>query len=391
MSNLFSRLKSHMQDQKSSYPGGRYLAMLLREVFIDEPGFAKEVFGIDSQKYDIELEYSFKGRQGRRRADLALLDQNTRKPLALLEIKYEDEGSRGVSAQTKDYLYLLKRNKNLRFRLLSQYPPEDFVLKQFPSGNRATHMSYAELYRQAERYKKDQRHLNPTLRLFCEFLKEETSVFNDKKIDKGALTLLMVKLLYVKHRHGLSTRIKGTRNSREKIVESIGILDQLTKNMGVLADDFSKCFGQGIFGNRPTIHFHASPYFNLDMTKKKIEKLQKDDNDGDDAELDRELKSGGYLYVGAEHVIRKSAYLWNGVSVFLDLSNKTSPLKVYVMAGIDKNARSKDEANLSILCHEKNLFKALKKVSLQAVKKSLKADSLARLPKPALTKLKERL
>jgi len=92
--SFFSRFK----DKLNMDYGGRYFALLLREIIKEEPSVNSAVFPSlnksDQNKIrtsgEIHVEYPFPGFNGRkRRADLAILIDG--KIEALLEVKYEDE------------------------------------------------------------------------------------------------------------------------------------------------------------------------------------------------------------------------------------------------------------------------------------------------------------
>lgn len=128
--------------------------------------------------------------------------------------------------------------------------------------------------------------------------------------------------------------------------------------------------------------------------KKAIGKLLKDGfEDSDDEALDDKLKVGGYLNVSAFYTLGPSStFIWNGVWVELDLSKKTNPLAVYVVADVGfTDDLPEKKVNLPILSDEDKLFTALTKVSLQAVRKGLKEDSLRQPVRTALTKLQRNL
>ena len=127
MKNIFSRLKGLVKAEGTD-PGGRYMAMVLAEVFRDSPGFARQVLGIDHKDFEVELEGSVDGRTHNRRADLVLQERATRNRIAMIEVKYEDGKTSGVEQQIRDYISQAKK-KGFRFLLLSKSAPEQKVLK----------------------------------------------------------------------------------------------------------------------------------------------------------------------------------------------------------------------------------------------------------------------
>ncbi len=400
MRSLFSRLKSHIkQHDNSPYPGGRYMAMVLKEVFTDVPGFAKVVFGVDQNGFDVEIERSYNGGTSRT-ADLRLVEDGTKKVLAVMEVKYKDQNGPSIHNQIPDYVAWAQKSCG-SFVLLSKHPPEPCVLKRLGTCRRCSYWSFADLYREVERYRKH--HDHPTLRLFCDFLKEDTPVFDERRIDEKALQLLLRNVLDLDNKNDLGRKL----NKRERMFEATEILNMLVKNISVLADEFHASYGGNVFGNKPSVGFRSSPWFKLGNTKREIDKMLKEEdennryvyNEDDDDQLPRkrDVRVGGHLSISANYVVRGKPYLsfWNGISCQLRVSPATS-LRINVEAGIwpngDEDAVRKVRS-LTRLTNEKYLAKALKEVSALAVNNVLDDNhaGLSRQRRIVLTRFKETL
>lgn len=385
LNNIFSRLKGHMETG-GQYPGGRYMAMVLAEVFRDSPGFARQVLGIDHKDFDVELERPVGGRSQDRRADLVLLERATRNRIAMIEVKYEDEKTAGTAQQIRNYVKQAKK-RGFRFLLLSKNAPERNVLKLLNSPDgKYKYMSYADLYRAATKHQTD--YPTTALKLFCDFLKEETPVFDETKIDKNALMLLLVRGLGQPHAHGL-----GRLRTRKRVVGAIDVLKQLVGNVQVLADRFHDDLR--LSSNRPSVSFSFYPYFNLDKTHKRIAKTLEDKNNDDNEMLDAELSTGGLLEVSAWQQLRTKKGQWLtlvfGVFVELDRWSKNSKIVVSVMAGIVATGYDDDNEEDILswvdLSKEKQLYSKLREVIRKMAKNALKDDSFPAAHRSAVKKL----
>ena len=76
---------------------------------------------------EIQVEWPFPDRQ--RRADIAIIDKRIKAPIALLEIKYEDEKDQGNLAQLDDYLDYCKNSDVLFAYLTKNLPPKEELWK----------------------------------------------------------------------------------------------------------------------------------------------------------------------------------------------------------------------------------------------------------------------
>lgn len=262
---LFSRLRGHLDEK---YPGGRYMAMVLAEVFQDAPRFAVQVFGLDGKRqYSVATEYRY-SKESPRRADLVLLETGSEQVVALMEIKYEDEKTSGVYKQTLDYTRWAQRKK-VPFLLLTKDPPVPKVRKLLHT--RCQHISYAALYRKAEGFltaAKSSKASYAAMRMFTDFLREETPVFDQTKLDDKILQLLLVRGLDLPHNTGL-----GKLLARDNMKEAIAALDRIVENMGVIADRFHDQYRTKL-GNRPTVSFTFEPYVDCYDMFRQIKKKQ---------------------------------------------------------------------------------------------------------------------
>lgn len=133
MTGFFFDIRSQLQNRYS----GRYLSLLLREVGRHEPRALAAIVAqagkeaiwrdlarkIRRREVSIECEYPFDGTTGRRRADIALVEDEG--PVLLVEVKEDDIGNPGNAAQLDDYL--AQARAGIPFLHLSRFAlePED--------------------------------------------------------------------------------------------------------------------------------------------------------------------------------------------------------------------------------------------------------------------------
>src|SRR5688572_13217868 len=133
MAGFFFDIRTFFHSRHS----GRYLALLLRELALQEPETVSAILKLSTTErralrrgeLQVVREMSFLTNQGKRRfADLAVLKGG--QPLVLVEIKEDDILSPHNSAQLDDYLAYLSSNEGTRFFYVSRYsPPTPVQLK----------------------------------------------------------------------------------------------------------------------------------------------------------------------------------------------------------------------------------------------------------------------
>jgi hypothetical protein len=239
--SFFSRFK----DKLNKDYGGRFVSLLLKEIMNEEPKVASVVFPslkkytVIGTSFDIQEEYRFPGRMHKteRRADLAILNHKT--PIALLEVKYEDEKQSTNAAQLDDYLEFCSK-ENIPFTYLTQYLPlqsdaDKIEAKNIKMGKTDLfkHFLYSQLYKKLEKI--DHNH---AVIMFREFLKTEGNVF-DKNIDEDVLQLFLSRCIFPSHQSGL-----GVLNSDERIHKTPEVLSILINNTASLAEVFFEKIGK---------------------------------------------------------------------------------------------------------------------------------------------------
>lgn len=329
--NFFSRLKNKLN---ADY-GGRYLGVLLEEIIYDYPKILGVLFpNIDRSFYkefeperDVSIEYCFgRAKKKKRRADLALLKNN--KPVALLEIKYEDEKQSSVDAQLQDYLYFVEKNSKqdspIGYTYLTKnYPPKEHIaLFDSKKANiNAMHMTYTQLYSKLGSHAQQ----SPIIRIFRDFLKENCYMFQTE-IDEKGLLLLLLKGFNVKHNHGFGRQVS------DKSMEAVpDVLSTLLSNMRVLGDHLMCDFNE-YFNVRPSLNFSFNPWYDLNKEVKKHG--NKDKEKKADVALSRKSVTGGIFFVGinAKFKMEDSNHWLNvggGISYALDLSDKSVDTKIF--------------------------------------------------------------
>ena len=250
MASFFKEIKNKLRDEKEDY-GGRYLALILREVINEEPDVASEIWGSKLKNFKTTKEWSFQGRRGPRSADLAATDVASGDALALLEIKYEDHKSEKNTEQLQDYLdYCEKRG--LPFVYLTRHLPPDSDLDLV---EKKRHCSYSELVQKLEKSKV---HGSPVVGMLCDFLREDGFVFQPR-IDKDALKLLIAKSALLSDR---------TKYSDQRITTEVPrTFETILNNVSVIGDLFYAEHGDGtgFFKQRPKLDYRFVPQ--IDVTK----------------------------------------------------------------------------------------------------------------------------
>jgi hypothetical protein len=127
--SFFGRFKNRLRDSDGRDPGGRYFAILLEQLFYEDPAVLRDVIFPDLRISDlngsrISTEFSL---PSGRRADIALHDRNDR-PVALAEVKEEDQLGEGVDKQTKAYLNYVSEMRGNGRKIAFAY-----VTKHLPS------------------------------------------------------------------------------------------------------------------------------------------------------------------------------------------------------------------------------------------------------------------
>lgn len=265
MKSFFTRFKNKFETDF----GGRYLAIVLREVIIDDHKILKILFPkldlkiIKGENLEeiIRIEYQFNSaiRKKKRRADLAVIVNKN--PLALLEIKYRDEKEDHNEAQLEDYIAYIK-NKNISFTYLTQYLPPREHLKLLPKAEHIKHMLYSELYNKIEKRN------NSVTYLFSKFLEETTGMYEGKMKEKEKQLHYFLNRAFNLERKGTG----GALNTATNVDSASEILSILFTNLRLVGEHYWIHFNE-IVNQHPRVDYYLNPYFNTSKLKKFVSKL----------------------------------------------------------------------------------------------------------------------
>jgi hypothetical protein len=135
--------------------GGRYFAAILREICIEDSSLIRILFpgisntywkDIRENNFEIIVEYTFHSFAviaSNRRADLALCIDD--KPIALLEVKDDDDKLPKNFAQISDYICFCNKHREIHFTYLTKHiPPKRDIALIKSNDNRYRHLLFAE-------------------------------------------------------------------------------------------------------------------------------------------------------------------------------------------------------------------------------------------------------
>jgi hypothetical protein len=388
--SLFSRLKSKFKDHIDEDLGGRYMAFLIEQLIHDEPRVINAIFPSvslrDVDQCTTQVEFSFPGKnRRRRRADLAI--HHARHGLvALAEIKEDDHKNSGNGAQLEDYLAFLAQHRHRppEFSLITKHQPPDELLATIRAvaqrGYAARHLRYQDLYFGLEAAKSE------TARLFRTFLKENGVIY-DTQIDEAALTLLMMQALKPMSHHGWG-RLRTAENTAQVPV----VMTKLLGNADVLAAEFYSAFRK-FFGNRFTTDFSFAPYYDLDLVHRHLQRKKSNGLD----EIAPKYSVGGYFDVGAQGKFCKVGkgwlYAWIGYSFDLDIDSDEKKLACRLLAKVYGKGITTTEAfsKYRAIPSQENAQRALQRLLGQATEKVLSTTTLSSSFKNRLTSLQAAL
>lgn len=185
--SFFSRLQSWFKADQS----GRFLAHILCEVARSQPTAMRdilcEIWGLSRRSVPgltLQAEYAFRGKRGRRSADIAVFASPADvEPLGLIEIKYRDrltDETESKPAQLDDYIGWVKEVKSRRILVLSR---ETLHLEEVPMRT----------WTQMARLLRGHTSKSELVKLLVEHLEEEGIVM--QKVDTRAVLGFLKRLL----------------------------------------------------------------------------------------------------------------------------------------------------------------------------------------------------
>jgi hypothetical protein len=262
MGSLFTRLKKYTGNL-----GGRYVSMVIQETATESPAIVRVLFPaikFDDKRHLLVREFAFETSKGKRRADLAVIERIGGGPLALLEVKDEDERTPRCHDQLEAYI-AYARVRGIPFGYLTKRePPEKDRGLIAKYGGHAYAITFGQLFHLLSRPEKS----DPGVGSLRRYLKEHGMVFD--KIDEKSLLLLLIKGLSLPHNHGLGKK----RNNRDSMAGVPDAFSAVLGNTTVMADSLYSKYGKGFFTQVPTIHFDFDPLIDWQQRAHKVFKHQ---------------------------------------------------------------------------------------------------------------------
>jgi hypothetical protein len=320
MGGYFSGIQSWFD---SGYHG-RHLGLILREIGSRRPDafnhFISKATGISARELkncSFEVEFRFKGKSGWRRADLALISNESNRPIVLVEIKYRDKPLPGTDtkpAQLSDYLFWKGEKQGRHVLVLSQ----DHIAENGLAIKR-----WSEFARELRAYASD----SELVSMLIEYLEDEGVVMQN--IDSRALLGFMKRMLCGWKGAGMLV------NNPEGPAE----FSHLLKNLKLLAIPFDRHFKDawsktGEDPETPAKSKCATIDFSV-QNKLKTDQPEKIFEEG--TLIDRSAKDGGRFFVLARYSLGHGHGKWLRVSFGLEFriepkSDKSSPPSTYIFA-----------------------------------------------------------
>ena len=267
--SFFAELQGWFKREYGAEHGGRFLALVIEHTFKADPApfrdFLVAIFGGAFREKDLTLnrELVFKGRQGSRRADLAVVCNGEVR--ILIELKYRDrlqQPSGPKPAQLDDYLSYCQQNRGCRFLLLHREPQKSSEIRKIKSARQCL-AHYARL---APDLLKSQ---HPASAMLYEYLQGEGLVL--ETIDADQLYRFL-------HRFMLPAKDSG-RIVTSKVAEGPRQLQALLSNMRLFAADVTPQLTRATgreSARMATVDFYVVDRLSKTRLKKAIDEYPKD-------------------------------------------------------------------------------------------------------------------
>jgi hypothetical protein len=265
---FFGRFKNRIKDETGQNPGGRYFSILLEQIFQEDPALFGSALFPNLQKSQLKTarvlpEYRL---ANKRIADLALINDSN-EPIALVEVKEEDQLGAHVDDQTQAYLkYILKARKSkepIQFAYITKHLPLESTLKRLTEVNlkpiyyRDIHAALKDLLARDQSFGVP----HPIAELFCRYLEEDGVTYREIE-DEQAIALFLRQASNPK-----ST--PGRLHTADRASNAARILDVLLGNSEVLGIEFHNTFRE-YFGNRFTPSFQIWNEFDEEAIRKTV-------------------------------------------------------------------------------------------------------------------------
>jgi hypothetical protein len=259
---------SWIRDKLEQDYGGRYFSTALQATLEFDPRFARYIFsdfgpkfssqiikGLTCGEYQITIEWPYVGRSGKhRRADLAITSTADKKrPIAILEVKYEDHQAKSNLEQTRDYLGLLKQFPECKLVILSKHRlPEQITGQLKRAGGSAASVLWNRIFLRAH-----EKNNSPIIEWMLAFIKEESMIFHQKLIQRDLRYLMRGGLaLPGTGAVGKVLTIEAVRSGPEQMA-------QLQSNADILCRYIQGICGVG-FSQLPRPYFNYHPWLKVD-------------------------------------------------------------------------------------------------------------------------------
>lgn len=276
MTGFFYDIRGQLQTKYS----GRYLALLLREIARHEPKTFLSILKLAKKhsapwrelckkvarlQLAVECEVTFDGASGRRRADLALLDED--KPVLFVEVKEDDIKNPGNSGQLKDYL--VQARGGIPFIHLSRFALDLDDREAMERVNAKHSVAASVRYRDIYTILPD-RPLANMLREYLEDISVGTYVPIRREEDRPA-AFLLTQMLGFPHAQGL-----GRLHAHDSVAALPKLLQRMFDNLEFVAE-WLRQENLHLFGQRFTRKLLVEPEYDLIAVARAIGKDQEKD------------------------------------------------------------------------------------------------------------------
>jgi hypothetical protein len=298
---------------------GRYLCAVLAEAINREPSFTKLIWGEDFGKsIRAVTEFPYLS-TGQRKADLAIIRQLDGEPVALAEIKYEDEQGSNAPGELTSYLTYVETHK-IHFAYITKNLPPQKQLELFgDQGNlKVAHRLYSDMGERLATWLSN--HPSSTLGpMLADYFRDEGFMWN-RQIDLKALKILIIKGARLPHSHG-----NGKMVTEDRMTEGVpGVMTSLLHNAGLLGralrDEIDPT--KKLISTYPSIDFSFEPTYSAKALAKIIKsknlRLQKQLDTDDCVGINRweNAVMSGDFWAGAQMTVKNAGMRVLSITTF---------------------------------------------------------------------------
>lgn len=298
MTGYFSAIQSWFSEKNE----GRHLALILRETGKWHPeainNFVSESLGLSKRelrKCIYETEYTFNGKKGYRRADLAVIPFGRNEPIALIEIKYRDKPlceTDDKPAQLEDYAFWKSQDSDHRHVLV--------ISREALNDSRVVIRRWRDFAHFMRRHVVD----SELVAMLIEYLENEGVVMQD--INERALLGFMKRILCADRGAGMLA------NNLDGPTEFSALLQNMRNMASTFDGNFKRAWeeaGEGVENH------NASRCATIDFfVRNKIFENKADNIIKVDGFIDNSAKNGGSLIVLARYSFGHGHGQWLRIS-----------------------------------------------------------------------------